>query len=149
MRGKELWGEPPGLGVAFQIHSILTTKSQNLPGRGGRSEEFRRTGSRRGGDGATNTTLPFPKQPVTSRVDGCQGEWGPPAPEGLWNSIPRQVSVLALWMLPFKAGTAKAAELLMTNQSVRSQWETNAWQIPGLFHNPPPSFLPESRAGGN
>lgn len=144
MRGKGLWGEPPGLGVAFQIHSILTTKSQNLPGRGGRSEEFR-TGSRSGGDGATHTTLPFPKQPVTSGADGCQGEWGPPAPEGLWNSLPRPVSVLALWMLPFKARTAQAAEQLMTNQSVRSQWETHAWQIPGLFHNPPP----ESRAGGN
>ena len=22
-----------------------------------------------------HTTLPFPKQPVTSGVDGCQGEW--------------------------------------------------------------------------
>lgn len=82
-----------------------------------------------------HTTLPFPKQPVTSGVDGCQGAWGPPAPEGLWNSIPRQVSILALWMLPFKARTAKAAEPLMTNCS---QWEKNAWQISGLFHNPPP-----------
>lgn len=41
-------------------------------------------------------------------------------------------------MPPFKVtvGTVTAADLHMTNRNVCSQWETNGWQIPGLFHNP-------------